>query len=55
VECRCNEATEFTGDEATRYAEEHLVEDSAGVFNCPDTGARWSLVDDTGTVVLTRL
>ena len=48
MECRCNDATQFHGEEAELYAADHLVEDSrvAGTpeqFSCPDTGARWEL------------
>ena len=49
MDCRCNEATELYGDEADRYATEHLVagrSDTARLeqrFSCPDTGRVWKL------------
>ncbi len=49
MECRCNDATEFYGDEAERYAREHLTAEEADSarfeerFSCPDTGRAWLL------------
>ena len=48
MQCRCNEATQFHGDEAELYAAGHLVAEArvAGgleSFSCPDTGVRWEL------------
>lgn len=49
MECRCNDATEFYGEEAERYAGEHLVREETSSerfeerFSCPDTGVRWLL------------
>jgi hypothetical protein len=49
MDCRCNDATEFYGEEAERYAREHLHTDEVRsesfeeVLACPDTGARWLL------------
>ena len=57
MECRCNEATQFHGDEATAYAAEHLVEESRAAgeperFACPDTGARWELREEDQPVLI---
>jgi hypothetical protein len=47
--CRCNDADTFHGEEAERYAREHLVTDEVRTealeedLSCPDTGARWRL------------
>ena len=49
MDCRCNDATEFYGDEAERYAAEHLTAGEADParfeerFSCPDTGRVWLL------------
>jgi hypothetical protein len=65
VDCRCNEATEFYGDEAEAYAREHLVSDEVRsdafeeILSCPNTGRRWRLdypertKDDPGQARLT--
>jgi hypothetical protein len=47
--CRCNDVTELYGDDAERYAREHLHTDEVRteafeeLLSCPDTGARWRL------------
>ncbi len=49
MRCRCNEATEFYGDEAQQYASGHLVRDETVedelrvTYSCPDTGTRWDM------------
>jgi hypothetical protein len=49
VECRCNDAMEFNGQEAEDYASGHLVRDETRteqlqeLYSCPDTGKRWIL------------
>ena len=49
MECRCNEATELYGDEASQYAAGHLVRDETiedelrATYSCPDTGRRWEM------------
>ena len=49
MDCRCNDATEFYGEEAERYAADHLVADESRDepleerYSCPDTGRRWPL------------
>ena len=49
MECRCNESTEFYGDEAASYAAGHLVRDETvadelrSAYSCRDTGRRWQL------------
>jgi hypothetical protein len=49
MDCRCNEATEFYGDEAESYARDHLVTDEVRseafeeLLSCPDTGRQWRL------------
>jgi hypothetical protein len=47
MECRCNEADEFTGAEAEAYLADHLVADADGTYTCPDTGARWQVDERT--------
>jgi hypothetical protein len=45
--CRCNELTELTGDEAHKYAHEHLQKTGGDGaiweidYVCPTTGQRW--------------
>ena len=49
MECRCDSATEFYGDEAEAYAGGHLVRGGTDTdaleeqYSCPDTGRRWLL------------
>lgn len=49
MSCRCNDVTELYGDEAERYAREHLRTDEVRgdtfeeLLACPDTGAQWRL------------
>ena len=49
MDCRCDNVTELYGDEAERYAGEHLSRDETDMetfeerFACPDTGRRWLL------------
>jgi len=49
VSCRCNDLTELYGEEAERYARDHLASDEVRSesfeedLSCPDTGARWRL------------
>ena len=49
MECRCTEATEFYGDEASSYASGHLIrgetveDELRATYTCPDTGRRWQL------------
>ena len=57
MECRCNDATQFHGDEATAYAADHLAEESRAAgererFACPGTGARWELREQDQTALL---
>ena len=61
MDCRCNDATEFYGNEAEQYARDHLLTDEVRtdafeeLLSCPDTGARWELVEEQRTTVLRRL
>jgi hypothetical protein len=49
MECRCDSVVELYGEEAERYAAEHLVRGEARTeameerYSCPDTGRRWLL------------
>ena len=49
MECRCDNATEFYGEEASAYASAHLVRDATiedelrAAYTCPDTGRRWEM------------
>ncbi len=49
MDCRCENVRELYGDEAERYATEHLRSDESDTeafterLSCPDTGARWLL------------
>ena len=49
MDCRCTEATEFYGNEASSYASGHLVRDETiedelrVTYTCPDTGRRWEM------------
>ena len=49
MDCRCNDATEFYGQEAESYARDHLATDEVRtdafeeLLSCPDTGRRWKL------------
>ena len=61
MDCRCNEATEFYGNEAEQYARDHLVTDEVRteafgeLLSCPDTGRRWQLgYDEDGQARLVQ-
>ncbi len=49
MDCRCEQVRELYGDEAERYARDHLRSDEtdeeafAERLSCPNTGARWLL------------
>ena len=49
MECRCTDATEFYGDDASSYAAGHLVrattneETLSATYTCPDTGRCWEM------------
>lgn len=44
MECRCDKVTELYGEEAARYAEEHLHAGAAvDELVCPDMGVSWRL------------
>ena len=49
MECRCDSAAEFYGQEAEDYAGGHLLRDGTDTealeerYSCPDTGRAWLL------------
>jgi hypothetical protein len=55
MECRCNDAMEFDGQEAEAYVSGHLVRDETDAealeerYSCPDTGKPWILDWPDGT------